>query len=107
MTGLDLLRGGEGLVQVARLQQLGGHLLVQVHALGLTVGLMRTALAHALVPVQPQPGQGVQDVVEGFLGVASGVSVLDPEDEGATGMTGVCPVEQTGAHHTHVRGSRG
>ena len=69
VTGLDLLRGGEGLVQVARLQQLGSHLLVQVHALGLAIGLVRPALAHALIPVQPQPGQGVQDGVEGLLGV--------------------------------------
>ena len=107
VTGLDLLGGGEGLVQVARRQQLGGHLLVQVHALGLAVGLMRAALTHTLVPVQAQPGQGVQDGVEGLLGVTGGVGVLDPEDEGATGMAGVGPVEQAGAHHAHVRGSRG
>ena len=107
MTGLDLLGGGEGLVQVARLEQLDGHLLVQVHALGLTVGLVRPSLAHALVPVQTQPGQGVQDGVEGLLGVTGGIGVLDPEDEGAPGVTGVGPVEQAGAHHTHVRGSRG
>ena len=107
MARLDLLGGGEGLVQVARRQQLGGHLLVQVHALGLAVGLMRAPFTHALVPVQAQPGQGVQDGVEGLLGVTGGVGVLDPEDEGAAGVAGVSPVEQAGAHHAHVRGSRG
>jgi len=48
---------------------------------------MRAALPHALVPVQAQPGQGVQNGVEGLLGVTSGVGVLDPEDEGATLFT--------------------
>ena len=107
MTGLDLPGSGVGLVQVARLQQLGGHLPVQVHPLGLAVGLVRSAPAHALVPVQAEPGQGVEDGLEGLLGIPGGVGVLDAEDEGATGMTGVGPVEQAGAHHAHVRDARG
>ena len=107
VTGLDLLGGGVGLVQVAGLQQLGRHLLVQVHALGLAVGLVGATPAHALVPVQAQPRQGVDDGLEGLLGVTGGVGVLDAEDEGATGVTGVGPVEQAGAHHTYVRSSRG
>ena len=103
---LHLLRGGEGLVEVAGLKQLGGDLRVQPHALGLAVGLVGAALADSLVPVQAEPGQGVEDRVEGLLRVAGGVGVLNAEDEGAAGVARVGPVEQAGAHHADVRGAR-
>ena len=105
VTGLDLLGGGEGLVQVPGLEQLGGDLPVEIHALGLAVGLVGAADAHALVPVQAQPGQGVDNGLKGLLGVAGGVGVLDTEDEGAPGVAGPGPVEQAGTHHTHVGGA--
>ena len=62
-----------------------------------------------LVPVQAQPAQAVEQVPVGLLGVARGVGVLDAEDEGATGVPGVRPVEQRRPHEADVdhAGGRG
>ena len=55
---LDLLRSGEGLVGVAGGQQLDGHVLVDVGALGLAVRTVGAAHVDALIPVDAQPTQG-------------------------------------------------
>ena len=68
---------------------------------------MRAAHTDALVPVQTEPLERVDDLVEGFLGITGGVRILDTENEGTANMTRVGVVEETGAHHTHVRGTGG
>ena len=55
-----------------------------------------------LVPIEPQPGEGVEDPLERLLGGALGVGVLDPEDEDATVSPREGPVEQRGAGSAHV-----
>ena len=107
MPGLDLLVAGEGLVGEAGRQQVLGHLQVQRPALALAVRLVRTTDARALVVVQAQPAEGVDDLVEALLAVPVGVRVLDPEDERATGMARVGPVEQGGPGQPDVRGAGG
>src|SRR5699024_7299141 len=103
----DLLRGGEGLVDVPGLLQPGDHVLVDLAALGLAVGAVRAADLDALVPVDAGPAHGVEQLVVGLLAVAGGVGVLDAEDELAAVVAGVGPVEQGGAHHADVRGAGG
>ena len=107
VTLLDLLGGRVGLVGVAGLEQAGGHVTVDVHALALTVGAVRASLTDALVPVEAQPLQGLDDLVEGFLGVAGGIRVFDTKDEGSSRVAGVGPVEQARTDHADVRGSCG
>ena len=61
----------------------------------------------AFVPVQAEPAQAVEDDVDGFLGVARGVGVLDAQDERAAGVAGVEPVEQGGARAADVQKTGG
>ena len=107
MALLDLLGRRVGLVGVAGLKQARGHITVDVHALTLAVGAVRASLTDALVPVEAQPLQGLDDLVEGLLGVAGGIRVFDAEDEGSSRVAGVGPVEQARADHADVRGSCG
>ena len=39
--------------------------------------------------------------------MTGGVGVFDTENEGATYVTGISPVKQTGTHHTDVGGTGG
>ncbi len=100
---LDLLRSGEGFVGVAGLEQLGGDVLVDVAAFGLAVRAVGTADVDALVPVDAQPVQGLDDLVVAFLGVTLRIGVFDAEHERALGVTGLGPVEQCGTDHADVR----
>ena len=106
---LHLVGGGEVLVHVAALNELFEDLVVDAGGLtlGLAVGLVRAANAHAFVPVDAEPVQGVEHLVERLFGVACGVGVLDAEDELTAGVACVGPVEEGGAHHAHVRGAGG
>jgi MFS family permease len=44
------------------------------------------------VPVQPQPLEGVKNLIDGFLGRAHLIGILDPQDERATLVSGKQPV---------------
>src|SRR5699024_11174975 len=107
MTGLDLFVRPIGLVDVPAGLELVDDLGVDLTAPGLTVGSVVTAYLDALVPVQTQPFQGLDDLSQALLGVPCGVGVLDPEDDLPTGVLGVGPVEQGRADHPDVRGAGG
>ena len=106
---LHLVGGGEVLVHVAALNELLEDLVIDAGGLtlGLAVGLVRAANAHAFVPVDAEPVQGLEHLVERLFGVAGGVGVLNAEDELTAGVACVGPVEEGGAHHAHVRGAGG
>ena len=104
---LNLFRGREGVVGLARFEQLGHHVAVDLLALRLPVGAVGPADLGPLVPVEAEPAQRVEQRQIAFLAVAFGVGVLDAKDEGATGVPGIGPVEQRGADHADVRGARG
>src|SRR5699024_7390846 len=92
---------------VAGLGQLLGAIGVDVPPLRLPVRAVRAADLHPLVPVEPEPREGVEELFVGLLGVPRGIGVLDPEDELPAGVTGVGPVEQGGSDQPDVRGSGG
>jgi hypothetical protein len=48
----------------------------------------------ALIPIQAEPRQTLQDDFGGFLRVAGGIGVFDSQDESAAGMAGVKPIEK-------------
>src|SRR5699024_7692224 len=100
----DLLRGGEGLVDVTGLLPLRDHTLVDLAALRLATAAVGSADLHALVPADAEPAHGVEQLVVGLLAGAGGVGVLDAEDELAAMVAGVGPVEQGGADQAHMRG---
>jgi hypothetical protein len=75
---------------------------VEVEPLRLEVRREGAALLGALVPVDAQPVQGVQDGGESLGGVAGEVGVLDAEDEGASVVPGERPVEQGAPHVADV-----
>ena len=94
---LDLLRRRERFVRLAGVQQPLHDIAVDLAALGLPVRRIRSADVGALVPVQPEPAQRVQQGQIAFLAVARGVGVLEPKHERAARVAGVGPVEQRGA----------
>ncbi len=78
-------------------------------AFALEIRSVVAADAGAFVPVETEPFQAVIDDLHGLDGVARLVGVLDAQDERATGVPGVEPVEQRGARPADVQeaGGRG
>ena len=105
--GLEFLGRAVAGVGVTGLDEPARDIGVDVHALGLAVGAVVAADLGALVPVQPEPAQGVQQHEVGVLGVALGVGVLDAEDEGAAMVASEGPVEERGARHADMGIARG
>ena len=103
IAGLDLFGSGEGFVGIAGFEQLGRDILVDVAALGLTVRAVRPTDVDALVPIDAEPVQRLDDLVVAFLGITLGVGVFDTEHESALGMACLSPVEQGGTDHADVR----
>ena len=77
----DLLVVGVRLVGVARLQQLGHDVAVELHPLRLQVRPVRTADLGPLVPVEAEPAHLLDHPAVRRLGAAGGVGVLDPQHE--------------------------
>ncbi len=63
----------------------------------------------AFVPIEAEPAQAVEDDVHGFLGIARGVGVFNPQDKRAAGVAGIKPIEERGARaaDVEVAGGRG
>jgi hypothetical protein len=59
------------------------------------------------IPVQAEPAEAVEDDFHGRLRVARGVGVLDAQDEGATRVAGIEPVEERGAGAADVEKAGG
>ena len=103
VTRLDLFRRRIRFVGVPGFEQLGGDVLVNLGALGLTVWAVRAADLDALVPVDVQPLERVENLVVAFLAITLRVGVLDTEHESAVRVACFRPVEQGGADHAHMR----
>ena len=106
---LDLFSGTKTTVGQVCLEQLLEYVAIDPSPFGLDVGPVLSALHGALVRVQTQPGQRVQQILQRFLGVPSGVGVFDPQHERAAEVPGERPVEQGAANvpHVQVAGRRG
>ena len=78
---LEALGGAVAAIGLPGGKQGVGGLAVEVEALGLEVGGVRPFHVGAFVPVQSQPSQGFQDVVQRPLDQAALVGVLDADDE--------------------------
>ena len=96
---------------VAAVGLAGGHQLLRgrvitLQSFGLKVGAIGAADAGAFVPVDAQPFQAVEDVVNRSFGDAALVGVLYPHDELAVMATGEQPVEHGGADIADVRVAR-
>jgi len=87
----------------------GVALALEVGPAGAFAGAGGVAGEGAFVPVEAEPAEAAQDDIDGFLGVAGGIGVLDAEDEGAAGVASVEPVEEggAGASDVEVAGGRG
>ena len=102
VTLLHLLVGGKRRVNVARLFELLQHVKVNIHALRLAVGLVRTSLYHPFVPVKTEPRERIDDRLVALLRIASSIGVLNAENQLASGVPGVAPVKKGRADHAHV-----
>ena len=99
----DLLGRAVVVVGVAGGDELLGHLPVTREPLRLEVGAVGAADARALVPVEPQPAQPVEDAVHHLGRRALDVGVLDAQDEGAAVPAREEPVEERGAGAADVQ----
>ncbi len=100
---LDLLGRRVALVEVAGLGELPDHVEVEGGALRLAVRRVRSADALALIAVNLEPAQRLDELLVALLAVARGVGVLDAEDELAARVARVGPVEERRADEPHVR----
>ena len=98
---LQPLRGAEAAKGMAALQEPLGMLPVDVLALALAVGGMGAALVRALVPVQAQPLEGVDDGGFGLLAAARLIRVLNAQQELAASLA--CMAE---AEKRHIGGAQ-
>ena len=64
-----------------------------MHALGLSIRAVWPTDLGPLIPAESEPPKRVQQRLVGLLAVTSAVGVFDTEDERATRVTGVRPVE--------------
>ena len=109
VAGVDLFGRRVALVHGTGLDELLEHAAIEVVALRLTVRSMRSADLDALVPVDLEPAQRIEQLVVALFTVTGGIRVFDAEHERATVVTGVRPVEQHGPDQPDVRkaGGRG
>ncbi len=91
---------GEGEIAIgeALFEDRLGDAAVQGEAVGLPV---------LLVPAEIEPAQAFEDGIEGRLGVALDVGVVDAQDHRAAVVAGVEPVEDEGARAADVQIARG
>ena len=61
----------------------------------------------AFIPIEAEPAEAVEDDIDGFLGIARGVGVFNAQHEGAAGVAGVKPVEQSRARAADVEEAGG
>ena len=104
--GVDLFGGRVRLVDGARVDELLQHAGVDVTALRLAVRRVRAALLDALVPVDLEPGERLDELAVALFAVAGGVGVFDAEDQLAPRVPGVGPVVERRADHADVRQAR-
>src|SRR5439155_18114225 len=93
---LQLLRRAVAGVGVAIGSEAADGLVVDRQSLGLAVGPERPTDLRALVPVEAEPAQRVDDDADGLVRGALAVGVLDPEDEDAAMVPGEKPVVEGG-----------
>ncbi len=90
--------GGEVAVSQAFLEDGVGDLAMQGEAFGLLV---------FLVPTEVEPAQTVEDGVDGGVGVALDVGIIEPQHHGSSVVTGVEPVENKGSGTANVQKTGG
>ena len=69
-------------------------LLINCTALALAVGPVRPTDIRAFIPIQPQPAQGVEDLLFGLGAGAHLIGIFDAQDELTTVLAGKAQVEQ-------------
>ena len=75
-----------------------GHVAMQGEAVGLFV---------LFVPTEIEPAEAFEDGIEGRVGVAADVGIVDAEDHRAAVVAGIQPVKDVGARTPDVQKSRG
>jgi hypothetical protein len=101
---LDLFLGAVAVVRTAVAYKLCGKDAVPVEALRLEVRAVRSADVGALIPIEPEPAQPVDDARHHLPGRALRIGIFDAQDEGPA----VAPREQrveerrSGAAHVEV-----
>ena len=105
----QFFRGAEAAVSLALFEQLLRVPLIDIEALALTVGCIRTANLRALRPLQAEPAQVFDQL--GFIANLAPlhISVFNPKHECSAIVAGKEPVVERGAGIAHVQhtGRRG
>ncbi|MNF43332.1 hypothetical protein D3C84_244100 [compost metagenome] len=105
---VQLFGGAEAREGMTELHKLLAILLINIAALALTVRTVRAADVRAFAPVDPQPAQGVEDLLFGLAGRTQLVGILDAQDELTAVLAGEAQVEQgdVGGADVRVAGGR-
>ena len=79
---------------------------MELTPLGLKIRAVVAAGFGAFVPIEPEPAQRRQDLIDHVLARSLEVRVLDPKDEHAVVMASVEPVEESGARAPEMEVTR-
>ena len=97
------LRRAEAVVRAAARDEIARRLAIELEPLGLPVRRVRPADVRALVPVEAEPAQVVENRCLGLARRSLGVGVLDAQDERAAVAAREQPVEQRRARVADVQ----
>jgi hypothetical protein len=100
---VEALGGAEARERMALLDQLVAVLLIDGAALALPIRAVRAADVRALVPLDTQPAQRVEDLLFRFASRAHLVGVLDAQNELTAVLAGEAEVEQRDIRGADVR----
>ena len=97
---VQALGGAEAVERMTGVDQLASMRLVDVEPFALAIGPVRPADIRPLIPLQPKPLQGTQNVLLGFRRAARGIRVFDPKYKLAAMTLG-----EGQAKEGHIRGT--
>jgi len=99
---IEALAGAEARVGGAGVNQLLDMLAVDLGTLALAVGAARSAHIRSLVPLEPEPGQSIEDHSLALDRAALAVRILDTKDEAALLLTSESVIEERDVGRTDV-----
>ena len=104
--GLQFLRGVEGYISLARIEQLLDILLIDITALALAVRAFVATKRDTLIKLDAQPTERLNDILLGSRHKTVGVGVFNAENQVAAMLLGKKIIIQCGAYATNMQSPR-
>ena len=100
---IKFLRSGKISIRMPRRQKRFNSKAVTICSLGLKIRFVWPAHSRPFVPINTQPEKAVKNRLKCFVNVASGVGVVNPQNECAAVMSSKKPIKECCAHTANVQ----